>query len=105
MMNKVIRDGKVAVLYSPRLGGGWYTWNTEHPEMVFHPRIVEWVENGKQGDIDDLIDDILGEDNDFYSGGGHNLKIEWLYEGTNFIIQEYEGNEWIETPESLTLKA
>ena len=26
-MQKVIRDGKVAVLYSPGYGAGWYTWS------------------------------------------------------------------------------
>jgi hypothetical protein len=26
-MNKLIRDGMVAVLYSPDYGSGWYTWN------------------------------------------------------------------------------
>ena len=33
-MNKVIRDGKVAVLYSPGYGAGWYSWNWNHPECV-----------------------------------------------------------------------
>jgi hypothetical protein len=28
-MEKVIRDGKVAVLYSPGYGAGWYSWNRD----------------------------------------------------------------------------
>lgn len=29
-MDKVIKDGKVAVLYSPGFGAGWFTWNNHH---------------------------------------------------------------------------
>ena len=34
-MNKLIRDGMVAVLYSPDYGSGWYTWNQDDPEILF----------------------------------------------------------------------
>lgn len=43
--NKVIRDGKVAVVYSPGFGDGWYTWNMDCPELLFDPIIVQCVEN------------------------------------------------------------
>jgi hypothetical protein len=43
-MKKLIRDGKVAVLYSPGFGAGWSTWNQELPELVFNPVIVDFVE-------------------------------------------------------------
>ena len=32
-MNKLIRDGKVAVLISPEYGAGWSTWNYDLPEI------------------------------------------------------------------------
>lgn len=54
-MEKVIRDGKVAVLYSPGYGAGWTTWEYDsklHEIMLFHPLIVEKVESGKERDID-----------------------------------------------------
>ena len=48
MVNKVIRGGKVAVLYSPGYGAGWSTWGSEHKEiLLFHPRLVEAVEKGE----------------------------------------------------------
>jgi acetyl-CoA acetyltransferase len=39
-MEKVIRDGKVAILYSPGFGAGWSTWNSYSNEMIFDPDIV-----------------------------------------------------------------
>jgi len=32
-MTKYIRDGKVAVLYSPGFGAGWSTWNDDEYRM------------------------------------------------------------------------
>jgi len=59
-MQKVIRDGKVAVLISPGFGGGWHTWN-HVDELLFHPVLVNMVENGLRSDIDEaFIADLLG---------------------------------------------
>lgn len=30
-MDKVIRDGMVAVIYSPGYGAGWSSWNRDYP--------------------------------------------------------------------------
>ena len=99
-MEKIIRDGKVAVLYSPGLGAGWYSWNTEHPCLMFHPKLVEMVEAGRASDItDEWVMENLGID--IYAGGAEQLKIEWLPEGTAFRIDEYDGSESIVTAEEL----
>lgn len=90
-MNKVIRDGKVAVLVSPGFGAGWSTWNTEHPECVFDPAVVEWVENGKVGPVPKLAE-LRGWDY-MYEGGAGDLIIYWLPEGSRFRIDEYDGSE------------
>ena len=103
-MEKVIKNGKVAVLYSPRFGSGWYSWN-ERKELLFHPKLVEMVENNKQSKItEQWIEENLGIDN-VYCGGAADLQIKWLDEGTAFIINEYDGSESIETLENLTLIA
>ena len=47
-MKKIIKNGKVAVLYSPGFGAGWFSWNTEYKELLFHPKIVEMVESNKK---------------------------------------------------------
>lgn len=62
-MEKVIRDGKVAVLYSKDFGAGWSTWNDGLEELVFHPKIVEMVLNGRQSAInEDWLVENLGEE-------------------------------------------
>jgi hypothetical protein len=101
---KVIKDGNVAVLYSPGFGAGWYSWNTEHREILFHPKLVAMVESERNGEItDDWVKENLGIE--IYTGGADNLKIEWLPEGTAFQIEEYDGAETIRTLESLTIIA
>ena len=103
-MEKVIRNGKVAVLYSPGFGAGWYSWN-ERKELLFHPKLVEMVENNRQSEItQQWVEENLGIDN-VYCGGADDLQIKWLDEGTAFIINEYDGSESIETLENLTLIA
>ena len=103
-MEKVIRDGKVAVLVSPGFGAGWYTWNS-HKELLFHPKLVALVEAGKQSEIDqDWVKNELGINN-VYCGGASDLEIVWLPEGTAFEIDEYDGSELLKTMEHLDLIA
>jgi hypothetical protein len=47
-MQKMLRDGQVAVLVSPGFGAGWYTWHSIE-ELVYDPSIVEWLEAGAAG--------------------------------------------------------
>jgi hypothetical protein len=89
-MEKVERDEKVAVLYSPGFGAGWYTWNKDK-RIVFDPRIVEKVE--KRELISDEFMKSLGYDG--YWGGSRDLEIEWISKGTIFEIEEYDGSESI----------
>lgn len=70
-MNKLIRDGKVAVLYSPGFGAGWYSWHNEQ-KLVFDKDIVEAV-----------------------LGGARDLQVAWIDEGDQFEINEYDGSESI----------
>jgi hypothetical protein len=93
-MEKVIRDGKVAVIISTDFGAGWYTWNTEHQEILFSPKVVEMIENGNSSLIDeDWVRINLGID-DFYVGSSNeSLTINWLPIGTRFKVDEYDGAE------------
>jgi hypothetical protein len=92
-MEKVIKDGRVAVLYSPDYGAGWYTWNTEHQDMLFDPTVVMFVESG---DLDKVEAYATLKWPEAYIGGIRDLKVEWIPEGTAFKINEYDGNESIE---------
>jgi hypothetical protein len=103
-MEKVIRDGKVAVLVSPGFGAGWYSWNS-HKELLFHPKLIDMVEAGKQKEIDsEWVEKELGIPN-VYTGGASDLTIEWVPQGTAFKIDEYDGSEHLETMEHLDLIA
>jgi len=96
-LEKVIRNGKVAVLYSPGFGAGWYSWNTKNKELLFHPTLVKMVEEGKQNEItEEFIENELNI-SDIYAGGSETLTIEWIPEGTLFRITEYDGSESIIT--------
>ena len=89
-MNKLVRDGRVAVLVSPGHGAGWSTWNIENEEILFDPAIVEFVEHNKWEELEVYVK--LKYPN-IYVGGMQDLQIEWLPEGTEFIIEEYDGSE------------
>lgn len=92
-MQKVIRDGKVAVLYSPGYGAGWSSWGAPL-EAIFHPKLIELVEDGNQNLITrELCQELFNEA--WYIGGAEDLSIEWLPEGTAFEIEEYDGYESI----------
>ena len=101
--DQVVVDGNVAVLYSPGYGSGWSTSNTHHPyhqRCIFDPVLVEWVRDGKPSDQINLMDtyvyDVYGSD--FYTGCNiENLEIAWVPQGTQFMVQEYDGSESIRT--------
>ena len=98
MMEKVIRDGKVAVLYSPGYGAGWYSWH-DIEELLYDPAVVEMVEKGMYKEIEEYCESVYGEQRSFY--GAEDLKIEWIPIGCEFRIDEYDGSEYIEYKDQL----
>jgi len=92
-IEKVVKDGKVAVLVSPGYGAGWYTWNLDHPELLFLPPVVELVLAGASFyDIEDCIRSRYEED-EIYTGGASDLVVKWVPQGSQFRIEEYDGAE------------
>lgn len=85
-VNKVERDGEVAVIVSPGFGAGWSTWADESEAAVFAPDVVAWIEGGKVGDTD--FAEKYG-----YTGGLRDCEIEWVPKGCRFEIDEYDGSE------------
>lgn len=97
-MDKVIRDGKVAVLYSPSYGAGWYSWH-KVPELLFDPVVVKMIQDKDTSyAISNYCEEKYG-DNKYY-GGADQLEIMWLDVGTEFIIKEYDGSESIQLKEA-----
>lgn len=99
-MNKVLRDGYVAVLYSPGFGAGWYTWDHEYGEvLLYDPWIVDILIN-EEYFHEDKVERILAycalKYPNLYTGGVKDLQVEWIPVGTAFRVNDYDGNESIE---------
>ena len=88
-MEKVIKDGKVAVLVAPGWGAGFSTWGAPI-EAIFNPTLIGLVENEKWQEAIDYCESTW---EDGYSGGVQDLRVAWIEEGTRFIIEEYDGAE------------
>jgi len=91
-MNKIIRDGRVAVLVSRGYGAGWYTWarSADAEAMVFCPRLVLAIL--KESEEDPMV--VAKEEfPDEYYGGVEDLQVQWITQGQRFEIREYDGNE------------
>jgi len=97
-IKKLIRNGQVAVLYSPGFGAGWSTWNQELPEILFDPIIVDFVEKEQW---DELQTYVTLKYPDIYDGGLRDLAIAWLDVGAEFRINEYDGAESVEVKEEM----
>lgn len=100
-MEKVIRDGKVAVLVSRGYGAGWSTWGpSRHREIyLFHPKLVQMVEEKREGEITpEWIRQELDIDCTYvFKSGTDGLHIEWVPVGTQFYIDENDGFETLIT--------
>ena len=100
MTERLIRDGRVAVLYSPGYGAGWSTWCHEDESislaMLFDPQIADIVDQGRD-DWQDKAEAIAQiKYPDAYLGGLKDLRVKWLPMGTQFRVTEYDGDENIE---------
>lgn len=99
-MEKVIRNGKVAVIISGEEGGaGWYSWHREE-QLIFHPKIVEMVESNRHSELTQIW---VSENTGINAStvGRDSLIIVWIPEGTAFTIEVDEGVEQIITADDL----
>lgn len=104
MVQKVVKDGKVAILVSPGYGAGWSTWMSTYGERaMFCPAIVNaLLDHIPYEDLEKLAEK---EFPDAYLGGLRQLKVEWLPEGERFYIREYDGSERLCTSGDLSFTA
>ena len=100
-MEKVIKDGKVAVIISPGYGAGWSTWNNVAygNELVFDPMLVDMILNNKKDEFETYI---AMRYPDLYNTGFDELAVQWVPVGTVFRIHEYDGNESIEFQDQMS---
>lgn len=110
-MEKVVRDGHVAILISADYGAGWSTWHwgDNREILIFHPKLVELVESRQHNreNIAAILNELLDKEEveHVYLGGVEELVIQWLPEGIKFKIEEYDGKEHIITENDLNLTA
>ena len=96
-MNKLVKDGKVAVLISPGFGAGWTTWNREYPDMLFDPGMADLV---LKGDREQMRAYAIVKWPNAYLGGLEDLEVAWVDQGQLIKIDEYDGSESIEYRDS-----
>lgn len=93
-MDKIVRDGMVAVAVSHGFGAGWSTWNNVDP---MDARFNQLFLDGKIAEAKDLCDELdLG-----YEGGAEDVSIVWVPVGTKFVIDEYDGAESLMTVDDM----
>ena len=102
MSDKVVVNGKVAVIISPGFGAGWYTWNGIK-ETLFDPELVSAIIDG---DVEEAEAIAERKWPDAYVGGNlRQAEVVWLPEGTPFRVDEYDGSESLYTGDDLVLIA
>lgn len=96
-IDRLIRDGLVAVLYSPGFGAGWSTWDPEHAEaLTFDPQIADIVDRA-DADWKEKVEALVAvKYPDTYLGGVEDLCVTWIPQGTRFRIEEYDGSESVQ---------
>ncbi len=99
---EIIRDGRVAILYAPDFGSGWFTWHRVL-ELLRDPEVVHLVECREKGAEEErayFTEKIIRYCESTYGGhnyhGADDLMIEWVELGDKFRITEYDGAETIE---------
>lgn len=103
---KVIKDGKVAIVHSADYSSSLYSAFDKQEELLFSPALVELVESGKEL-TPEFIQREFGIDTSGKAWGGYqfSLQVTYLPVGTKFYISEQDGKETIITSENLTLEA
>jgi hypothetical protein len=94
-MKKLIKDGKVAVLISPAYGAGWSTWAThcDSDAMLFDPVIAQMILDGADGDDIESVARVRYPDE--FLAGIDDLQVQWVQQGAEFKVDEYDGSETI----------
>lgn len=93
-MTKCIRDGLVAILYSPGYGAGWSTWNDDkYREFLLHDeKLVDLVETNQHSKIKEYVETVY-PDEYVCVLGADQLRVSWVSPGTQFRIKDYDGSE------------
>jgi hypothetical protein len=95
-MEKVIVDGRVAVVIHTEYGWGWFSAYPDIPELLFDPGIVSLVEEKQWEKLKTYL--VLKFPDVAYSYSDRDIKglvIHWIRQGSRFRIESYDGMESI----------
>jgi len=92
-MEKLIVDGKVAVVIHPEYGGGWSTVFPDIPEILFDPGIVNLVQEKQWEKLKTYLTLKFPEVAHISGRSSKYLVIHWVSQGFKFRIAEYDGKE------------
>jgi len=99
-MEKLVKDGMVAVLVSPGHGAGWSTWMHAYQcDNLFDPVLAQMLID--KVDYQEMLEYCEAMYPDGYLGGLDKLEVQWLPVGTKFRISEYDGYESIEVMDDI----
>jgi hypothetical protein len=105
MVDKLIQDGRVAVLHTAWHGAGWSTWAEpqEKLTLLFEPDVAEVVmryRGQKYFDEIKMVEEIrllfAIKAYASYQQGASHLTVRWIPQGTQFRIREHDGLESVE---------
>lgn len=119
-MEKVEKDGKVAVIHAQCAGTGWSTQCSEHEQkeiMMFHPDLVEMVlanskhdaETNGYGNPPYSVEDLeakaseLTGDQTIVLIDHTDLIVTWVLSGLIFMLTNVDGSECITSLDDLPL--
>jgi len=86
---KLVKDGNVAVIVSPGFGAGWSTWCAgKYPDADTNAELAQCILDG--GDRHAVAARLFP---DAYDGGLDQCVVEWVPQGSQYRIDEYDGSE------------
>lgn len=110
MVDKLIQDGRVAVLHTAWYGAGWSTWAEPHEKLtlLFEPDVAEIVmryRGQKYFDEIKMLEEIrllfAIKAYESYQQGASHLTVRWIPQGAQFRIREHDGMEIIDFKDSI----
>lgn len=88
-MEKFVRDGRVAVVFSNCYG---VPFASIVGELCMHKDIVQAVLDNDLGRVQTILDAIAPDEYYFFNG---DLRVAWVPEGAQFRVHEYAGCETV----------
>lgn len=86
---KLVANGMVAVIVSPGYGAGWSTWGARG--QALDGELAQAIIDNKP--LTELSAIASKNWPDAYQGGLGDCVVQWVPEGTQFEIKEYDGSE------------